>query len=159
MPNRIRTSGKYIWGLPNILERDRHALFFGNRMIRSAIRIIQSCLERGVCGYLEKPLPSLVWGIMNRRFCKEFAAGLCRYVACDLCQYGTSYKKPTRFMLFGPNIGGITLRRCSGKHGICSRTGIKHEQITSTHDCNFGVRDGQWSATKTQIYQMDLAKI
>ena len=65
------------------------------------------------------------------------------------CQYGAAYRKRTRLLVFnGP---AFKLRVCTG-HGICSRTGLPHEQLTRL-DAN-----GQWSTSKAQVYPLGVCR-
>jgi len=42
--------------------------------------------------------------------------------------YGSPHKKPTRLVYQGISLGGV-IRRCTGRRGVCARTGMPHEVL------------------------------
>ena len=130
LPRRLRRKGKSIWGIPGLCRSDRLLLHAANRQVRSAIKMIRVSLHNGGMGFLENPAGSLIWGLLFRTFYRELLQGLLYVVSCTMCGYGTKWKKPTRFLVWGPNAHRITLRKCCGRK-ICDFTKEPHEQLSS----------------------------
>ena len=58
-----------------------------------------------------------------------------RTTRVDFCQYGEEYHKTTKLMSYGfAEIDAIG-RRCTGKGGLCSRTGKPHELLSGAVEC------------------------
>ncbi len=139
MPHRLR-SFSHIWGLPLLQGNDLRVCLAGNRMLRSAIRMIKKSVARGCSGFLENPLGALLWHVVKKVFQKELSSGCTCLVSTDMCCYGTKWKKPTRLLLWGRQASSVRLPRCTGRKGWCSTSKCKHEQLSSTVSCAYGVK-------------------
>ncbi len=158
MPHRLRDH-RHIWGLPGLSGRDRKLAQAGNRMLKSAIKIVCASIYRGGCGFLENPLGALLWHVIKKSFQKQISNGLCRLISTDMCAFGTRWKKPTRLLVWGSRSADICLPRCQGKHGYCSFTQQKHEQLSSTTSCSYGTTKSVfWRTRAAQEYPPDFVK-
>ena len=142
MPSALRgDSPQTIYGLPNLPAKDAAKVRNANRMLRGSVRCIKKCVQLKVPGYLENPLTSRIWktkpiqALIRRRqaFTVDF----------DMCQYGTSWRKPTRLLIWGCQ--PFQLRRCSAVCGKCSRTKQAHVMLS-------GVSKGAFLTSQAQVY-------
>ena len=150
-PRRVRRRGCEIWGLRDLDARDRTLVLAGNRMLRGAIRVIKRSLSLHQCGYLENPRSSLMWHILRRVFRRELASGEMSLLRIDMCRYGTAYKKPTTILVWGKDSHKIVLKQCNYS-GICVRTGLPHEQLSSSSSCKYCVVNGAFRTSAAQVY-------
>ena len=111
------------------------------------------CLKYDVPFILENPQTSFLWdlpelqALVNRSDC---------YVrVLDFCQFGTKWKKPTRFLFGGiPWSDSEPLqRRCEARGGRCSRTGQKHLILEGP-----GPDGRPWTRT-AQPYPLELCRM
>jgi hypothetical protein len=115
---------EHIMGLPGLPDTDRQKVRLGNRTMRAAAAIMQAARAAGVPASLENPASS-------RMFHSPPLARLGRspeaqIATADFCQYGARWRKRTKILAV--NVGDVSRleRRCSGRHGICSRTKKAH---------------------------------
>ena len=151
MPHRLRRKGREIFGLFELQGRDLARARIGNRQVRSALRIIRSCISTGTNGYLENPRSSLIWHVLSKALKKFLSTGEAKYINVDMCMYGVPWKKPTRILAFGPWASSISLKTCHGR-GTCDRTHRPHEQLSSSISCSYGVKNGKWRTSFAQVY-------
>ena len=114
------------WGVDGLNESELKQLKDGNACLRFSLRVIRLCLKKGVPFILENPLTSMIWGFAEMQRIASNSAT--HFREADFCQFGTRWKKPTRFLcghLHEEDTSGLQ-RRCSGPRGFCSRTGARH---------------------------------
>ena len=130
-----------------------------NRQVRSTVNIVKTSLSRNGNGFIENPRTSLLWGYLQRVFKKEIAAGTIFFTDCTMCAYGTPWKKPTTFMLWGSHVGDVNLRSCNSR-SICSFSCKAHEQLSSATRVLIDgkVKDKCFATKKGQVYPNRLVK-
>ena len=121
---RVRLRSKELpWGLQFLSAKEQDQVKHGNLCVRFCLRLMRLCLKYDVPFILENPQTSFLWdlpeieALVNKSDC---------YVrVLDFCQFGTKWKKPTRFLFGGiPWSDSEPLqRRCEARGGRCSRTG------------------------------------
>lgn len=152
MPHRLRRRGDQIWGLRELQGRDLWKTQRANRQARSALGMIRRHIDKGGSGHLENPKSSLFWHLVQKALAKQQKKGICRMVKCDMCAYGTPWKKPTSLLVWAPESSSVSLKCCTGKQGLCSRTGLPHEQLSSSDSCVYAVKDGKCRTAFGQVY-------
>lgn len=78
---------------------------------------------------IENPATSLIWTAPP-------LAALVRHgtsAVSDYCQYGMPWRKRTRVQCWSCDPAIVPCRKCSGRGGLCSRTGKPHVILTGTH--------------------------
>ena len=98
----------------------------GNKCIRVVLMLCRLCIRLQVPFILENPFTSMLWDLPEIREL-EATTGVYAQVA-DLCSFGTPWKKPTRFLIFGIDYSdseSLTLR-CAGRGGMCSTSSKRH---------------------------------
>ncbi len=118
---------QHLFGHPDALARphDQTKIVQGNKTMQATASLLRACLRANVPCALENPCGS-------RLFRVRPIAALCRHPqttphVCDFCQYGSLYRKRTKLMLWGCGTLKLLQSRCSGKGGLCSRTGQHHQ--------------------------------
>ena len=149
MPSPLRDSEKYLFGLPDLNEADNKRVRVGNQMYRHAIKLINLCIEHGVCGYLENPLSSRLWRTPGIQKLLKSNKGW--WTTCHMCQYGVQWRKATRFFFWGVPKDSIVLKTCTMHFGRCSATNKRHLDLSGKHGSRF------WTAV-AQVYPRELAK-
>ena len=94
---------------------------------------------------MEDPATSWAWLVLAKMLTREIASGKYRVIVCDMCGYGTAFKKPTRLLLWGKFAHRVELRLCNGKRGLCGHSGVPHLQLT-------GVQNGLVLTHHAQVY-------
>ena len=146
MPHRLRDSvGHGIWGIDGLTGKDAELVRVGNIIIRRVCKLIKSLISQNKAGYLEQSQNSIAWKVIDILLRKEILQGSIAFHDFDMCQYGTSWRKRTRVMRFGPHRDCVHLRFCSSKNGICSRTHLPHEILE-------GTVNGVWKTSIAQVY-------
>ena len=123
----------HLLGLPACLavERDRRQIQLGNSTLRSALTISRACVKHIVPMVLENPHSSLAWQHPQmQRIIQHNAAA--EYVV-DYCQFGCPWRKRTRLVGLHTGQSPALCVRCTGRHGLCSRTGQQHQQSRGTN--------------------------
>ena len=125
----IRASD-FPWGLPDLSDRDQEKVSIGNKCTRAAFAIIQALDSQQLPWVFEHPHSSKVWFLpeLQRLQCLPHV----QVVVTDFCMWGEKWRKRTRFLLGNvaeDDAAGCS-RTCQGKHGLCSRTGLRHIQLT-----------------------------
>jgi len=115
-------------------------------MAKFAIEYIKICLRKGLPGFLENPSSSMIFDLPWIQ--KMVQRGILKIEKCDFCQYGTSYRKPTKILHWNCN---IELARCHAVGGRCSATNSKHVVLT-------GVSGGAFMTKHAQVYPRKFAK-
>ena len=81
MPHRLRQRDPHkTFGLAAFSGKDRWLADQGNRQVRFAVKVIKQVLHQKKTGYLENPLTSCVWYLLERLLRKEISQGLIRFV-------------------------------------------------------------------------------
>ena len=121
------------WGLQELSVQDAEKVKAGNACMRSAIKIIRWLDAAGLPWSFEHPHSSKAW------FLPELVhlQGLphVQALVTDFCQWGTKWKKRTRLLAgnISPDDAESCVRQCSSSNGVCSRTHVKHVQLTGKH--------------------------
>ena len=114
-----------IWGLPNLSDADQAKVDLGNRCVTWVISIIRLCIASGTPVVIENPATSRMWAVPVLAKLLEAATS---NIVFDACQYGAAWKKPTRLVSWGCDIGSLGLR-CTTKDGVCSHSGVPHTEL------------------------------
>ena len=114
MPSALR-SNDHLMGLPSLNERDKNLVSKHNFLYRRAIEYATRSIQANKSGWIENPLTSMLW--KTRGIQKLLRLGA-RFVETHFCQYGCSYKKATRFIVWGPKSGDVVFSKCTGKMGF-----------------------------------------
>ena len=146
MPSPLRGAGEHLWGLPSLSDKDQQKVHDANHQLRGAVRLIRRSIAECGTGYLENPASSRVWKVPS--VIALIASGRAELLCFDQCQYGTAWRKRTRFLVWG-KLRGLILNRCSGKGGMCSRSGRPHLQLT-------GASGGQFRSSHAQVFTLEL---
>ena len=121
------------WGLDNLPENEQVKVEAGNKTLRATLKLIRTLHRLGIPWSLENPGSSKMWWTKELKEIMTWPG--VHEELIDFCQYGTAWRKRTRF-IFGnvqpENLGRFNHRRCTGTGGFCSRTGERHFQLTGT---------------------------
>lgn len=141
------------WGLPpeflSIAEQKKIQL--GNACFRSCISLIRLLDRHRIPWILENSASSKCWYLPYfHRLCSQPHV---QTVISDFCQFGTRWRKRTRFCCGNIELDDLhrLQHKCSG-HGMCSRTGRPHFQLTGT-----GPGNRNWTAI-AQSYPVKLSE-
>lgn len=125
-PGPLRSSD-FIWGLPGLSSKDRNKVSEGNALFFFTLRILQACLQYNVPFVLENPLSSMAWELPPLVDFIETAN--CLLCDLDYCQFGESWKKPTRLMYKYLDISSLS-KRCCGSYNRCSSSNLPHVRLS-----------------------------
>lgn len=120
---RVIRTREHPWGLQGLPKHEVAKVQIGDKCFRSAFKIVKWLDEAGIPWILENPHSSKCWYLPPLVNLSQ--APRVRVNVCDFCQYGTQWRKRTRFLsgnLAECDLGRIQ-RRCHGKPGWCSRSG------------------------------------
>lgn len=125
-PGPLRDDGDYLMGLPGLSDKDQVKVDIGNCLMRASAKIFRVCLQLGIPVALENPRTSRLWK-------SRPIAHLLNHVQVhsdftDFCQDGKEFRKRTRIMWAHVNLRQ-SMRKCSGKRGVCSRAGLRRQQL------------------------------
>ena len=118
-------SKTFPWGLAPLPAKHAKEVDEANACVKSTIEIVKACLSKQTPFFLENPKSSLFWYLPEVQ--KWFSRKHVIVSNCDYCQYGTPYRKPTRFLsayLDHVDLGRVA-KTCT-PHGPCSRTHKPH---------------------------------
>lgn len=148
MPGPLRgSSGPWLWGLPNLPPRDAAKVKQSNFQIRAFRRRVFYCIKHDITGYAENPRTSLLWKFPWIRNLER--NHLIKLTHCEMCAYGTPWRKATTFMTWGPG-RDIELKRCIMKNKVCFHTGKPHIVLTGASRSGF-------KTEAAQVYPQPLA--
>lgn len=147
LPKPLRKTGQHIFGLPWLSPQDESKVLKANVMLRGAYKMIKKCLKAGKAGFLENPKNSMVWHTPQIQ--KLLQDPRVQLVFCDMCQYGTQWKKPTGLLIWGCN--PVVFQRCSAKQHLCSRTHKPHLSLT-------GISGKKFLTAQAQVYSEEFSK-
>ena len=125
----IRTE-EFPWGLPGLTKSDQEKVTVGNKCMRSAFALIRAFDSHSLPWIFEHPNTSKAWFLPELRRLQGMSH--VQVVVTDLCQWGTKWRKRTRFLLGNvaeDDAAGCS-RLCQGEHGGCSRSGRTHLVLT-----------------------------
>ena len=122
MPSALRDNS-HLFGLPHLNDRGRNTIRKHNCMCRKCMEYATLSINAKRSGWIENPRTSMLWKTPGIKRLLRLGG---RFVDAHFCQYGTSYKKATRFLVWGPKSGDVVLSTCCGRRGVCSRTGRRH---------------------------------
>ena len=129
----IRTKD-FPWGLPSSMlsSSDQEKVRVGNACFRAALQIIKRLNVHRVPWILENPVSSKCWYLPQ--LSKLEASPLCTVVISDFCQFGTLWRKRTKFLCGNLDTQDVARigRLCRGR-GVCDRTGRQHFQLTGSN--------------------------
>ena len=128
MPRALRDNWQYIYGLPDLEERDQCRVDDGNESLRFVSGLIRLCLEHHVMLVLDNPATSRLWSTpeMSRLLPKAASDDL-----VDYCAFGMTWRKRTRLAAWSRGLSKLPAL-CQGTKGICSFSGEKHELLEGT---------------------------
>lgn len=116
------------WGLPPELlsERQQARLALGNNIFRHALRLLRWLAVANLPCVLEHPINSRIWHTTELQTLIAKHKGIIQIL--DQCQVGTRWRKRTKLLFINVNWDDTVKfsRRCTGRNGICSRTGRPH---------------------------------
>ena len=130
---RVIRSRSDPWGLSGLPPHELAKVRIGNQCFRAALKIIRWLDEHKIPWILENPHSSKCWFLPPLVHLQN--ASHVQTSVCDFCQYGTNWRKRTRFLagnLDECDLGRIQ-RRCQAQAGWCSRSGKKHFQLTGSN--------------------------
>ena len=147
MPRRLRDPLN-LWGFKWLTGEDLRKTNEANSIARSTLKLIRRCNLLDIPGYLEGPRTSRFWLLPQAQ--RLIKRNLATVNFTDQCQYSVPYRKPTCFLVFGPNRFDVDFRRCSPQHGLCSATHRAHVELT-------GKGKKEWRTRAAQTYPQSLA--
>ena len=117
----IRTRD-FPWGLLGLSDRDQEKVSNGNNCMRSAFAIINELDSQCLPWIFEHPHSSKAWFLPELQRLQGLSH--VQIVVTDFCQWGTKWRKRTRFLLgnIAEDDAEGCSRMCQGRHGFCSRT-------------------------------------
>ena len=128
----IRTKD-FPWGLPGLSDKDKEKVDVGNKCMCSAFILIRELDSQKLPWLFEHPHSSKAWYLPELQ--RLQGSSHVQTVVTDFCQWGAKWRKRTRFL--SGNIGEDDAEGCSricqGHRGFCSRTYVKHVQLTGKH--------------------------
>ena len=150
MPGPLRTS-ESPWGLDNLLEKDVIRLHMANLIMKNTITVIRALLKARVPFIVENPQSSIMWWLPEVQTMLEHSDVVT--IDTHFCQWGTRWKKATKFMCFLLGASANVLgKRCYARGCVCSRTGRPHVLLTGTS------KSGAFWSQIAQPYPPALAK-
>ena len=129
-------SGSNIKGLPNLSDSQKKRVDLGNLQLSLVYEIISICNLLNIPSMLENPACSYIFDTTEISRLTNLPS--CQLFVRDQCQYGTPWRKATKFLLWNCNYVRSLDSRCAGRHGFCSRTG-KHHIVLSGASKKHGV--------------------
>ena len=114
----LRTNSN-LFRLPGLGFKDRQKIRQGNATTRITCEIIELALKFGIPCYLENPAGSMMWCVPPLKALCAQQQSQC--FVTDFCQHGARWRKRPRVQ----DSHKLTMT-CSGRGGICCRTGLYH---------------------------------
>ena len=113
----------YLLGLPDLNDRDQHRVDMGNNLMKFSASVFSLCRNLGVAVALENPHTSMIWQAEPMKQLAAHPRVHSEY--SDFCMEGVAWRKRTRFLFFGADLGPAC-KHCSSKGGVCDRSGKRH---------------------------------
>lgn len=129
---RVVRSRDFPYGLPDLPAHEQVKVDVGNNCVKSALKIISWLDKRNIRWIPENPRSSKTWYLPE--MVKLMQSSHVIDNVADFCQYGTAWRKRTRFLaahICEDDLHRIR-RQCHGPPGYCCRTGRKHFQLTGS---------------------------
>ena len=120
-------SSAHPWGLP---EQSGHSqLIDSNKVTKRVIGIIKLCLQLRVPLIVENPNSSMFWFLPQLQ--QVIASRFSAFARADFCQFGTAWRKPTRFLCVccDSSSPAKLSQQCHARGGICKRTHKSHIEL------------------------------
>ena len=118
-----------IYGLPDLTEADQRRVALGNETMRATVQIVSCCVQAATLVILENPHSSMLWFAPEVKELLKHVS--CLTHVCDFCQFGTAWRKRTRFASWcGSAFKPLTKKICKQKGKICSSTLAPHVRLT-----------------------------
>ena len=117
-------------GISGLDQRSQAKTKHGNRTMQVTVRLARVCDRERIPCIIENPASSRFFAAPLVKSLAEL--GRSSQTVCDLCQYGSPWRKHTR--LLGCNLSfdpGGRFLCCQGRGGVCSATGAKHWQLNN----------------------------
>ncbi len=123
----LRTSAEP-WGVSACLDSPQ--LQLANRLTRRTLTLIRLLIRPHISFGVENPLASIFWCLPEVRH--HMSQSYSTVLNTDFCQWGTSWKKPTRvwFGFFDPSLVKPGCIRCHPRGCVCSRTDRHHTVLS-----------------------------
>ncbi len=124
--SKIR-SRRCAWGLLGLMPRLAQQVVEGNQLARAAIAVLRACIKSSTPVVCENPATSRLFLLPEMR--RIISLPQSRYRVVDMCQYGTSWRKPTGLLFINFEDAAVdrcAKPRCTTKRCICSRSNKKH---------------------------------
>ena len=118
-------SDQHVLGLPGLSPKCQASVDVGNALMKFTASIMDLCKSVKVPFGVENPHRSRLW--LAPAMIK--ASRGCLHTVTDVCQWGQPFRKRTTFISCNVDLGALS-RLCQGKHGICSRSGAHHIQLS-----------------------------
>jgi hypothetical protein len=130
MPGPLRSS-ESPWGLDGLLEKDLSRVRTANVIMKNTITVVRAPIKARVPFIVENPQSSIMWWLPEIKAMLQHKDVVT--VDTHFCQWGTRWKKATKFMCFFLGDAAHVLgRRCHARGCICSRTGRPHVLLTGS---------------------------
>lgn len=146
-PGPLRSDNQ-LRGLANLSVADQARVRTGNVLADFSALIFETCEKMGIPVCLENPATSRMW--LLPRFKRLRSKSSVQVHLTDYCQDGKPWRKRTRLMSSGVDLGPC-VRQCNSHRGICSRTGKAHVQLC-------GHKPGTFMTSHAQPYPVTLCK-
>ena len=130
-PPPLRSRAGHIYGFSDLSVADMAKVSHGNKTMRITCEFIRAAMNAGACASLENPATSMLWGAPEvDSLCREAGGSHCCLTTCDLCAFGTPYRKRTRVAFWNCHPTSALSRKCSSKGGRCDYTQKDHIILT-----------------------------
>ena len=135
-PGPLRSS-ELPWGLPGLTDKDQARLDNGNAIMRATLNFLRCCVRCKVPFILENPQSSILWWLPE--VLELAAVPQAQFVVTHFCQWGTPWKKATKFLCFRCPTAEANLNRlCHARGCICSRTQQPHVVLSGANKRSSG---------------------
>ena len=141
-PGPLRDDNLFLMGYPDLSPKDIEKVKSGNAMMRFSAKVFRLCLHYNIPVALENPHTSRLW--LASPIKHLLRNKTVEYGYTDFCMDGKPWRKRTRLMWANLDLRYV-LRSCTGKRGICARTGCSHQQLQ-------GSQGGQFMTLLAQPY-------
>ncbi|CAE8630360.1 unnamed protein product [Polarella glacialis] len=136
-------TGPELWGRFDLHHIDKNKVALGNRLLFVTGYFMCLCSTFGIPGYVENPFHSRCW---LTQFFRDVSKSIQAHShEVHYCQYGTRWKKPTRFLMWGKFVELWCPKQCHSHSHKCTRTGQSHIVLS-------GKVDGKYRTLLAQPY-------
>ena len=145
-PGPLRDDHEFLLGLPGLSDKDKLKVKVCNSLMKFSAKVFRMCVDLGIPVALENPHTSRLWLAPPIRHLLYISHKSTECGYTDFCQDFKPFRQRTRLLWAHVNLGAA-LRHCVGKHGLCSCTGVRHQQLA-------GTEGGQFRTSLAQPYPM-----